>query len=95
VETTIRQDAAAKIVRDLVVMAKDASRPEDKRDKIRDIAAKYAYALYFDLAESTSKPVVSPEMESRQGVPSDPEYFENLDAIVEFLNCLGGLGKPT
>ncbi len=93
-ETNVRQDAAAKIVRDLVTLAKDQSRPQDKRDKIRDIAAKYAYALYFDLAESTGKPVVSPEMEGRQGVPSDPEYFDSVEAIVEFLNCLGGLGKP-
>jgi hypothetical protein len=93
-ETNVRQEQAASIVRDLVSKAKDESRSDDQRRKIADIAGKYAFALYFDLNESTGKPIVSAEMESRRGVPDDPGYFDDLDAIGELLNCLGTLGKP-
>jgi hypothetical protein len=93
-ETNIRQTQAASIVRDLVSKAKDESRSGEQRQKIGDIAAKYAFALYFDLSETAGKSIVSAEMESRRGVPDDPGYFDSLDAISEFLNCVGALGKP-
>ena len=92
-ETNVRQDHAASIVRDLVSKAKDESRSEEQRKKIADIAGKYAFALYFDISETAGKPIVSAEMESRRGVPDDPGYFEDLDAIGEFLNCLGALAN--
>ncbi len=93
-ETNIRQDQAASIVRDLVTKARDLSRSDDQRKTIANIAAKYAFALYFDLSETRGKPIVSAEMESRRGVPDDPDYFDDLDAISELLNCLGILGTP-
>ena len=93
-ETSIRQAHAGAIVRDLVSKAQETSRPNEQRGKIMAIAAKYAWALYLDLEISTGAPPVSAAMEARIGVPSDPGYFESLDAIKEFLGAIDGLGKP-
>ncbi|HVU85844.1 MAG TPA: hypothetical protein VHD36_00885 [Pirellulales bacterium] len=93
-ETNVRQHQAASIVRDLLSKARDESRSDEQRKKIADIAAKYAFALYFDMAETAGKPPVSADMESRRGVPDDPGYFDSLDAICELLSCVGTLGKP-
>ena len=93
-ETQIRQTQAAAIVRDLVAKAQESSRPNEQRETIVAIAAKYAWALYFDLEISSGVPPVNAAMETRRGVPSDPGYFDNLDAIKEFLGAIDGLGKP-
>jgi hypothetical protein len=94
-ETQIRQTQCAAIVRDLATKAQEPSRPAEQRDKIVTIASKYAWVLYCDLELSTGKPPVSEAMERRIGVPSDPGYFESIDAIKEFLSVIDGLGKPT
>ncbi|MES1213271.1 MAG: hypothetical protein ABUL64_01675 [Singulisphaera sp.] len=93
-ETDVRQTQAATILRDLVSKAKDQSRTEEARSKIADIAAKYAFALYFDISETLGKPIISPAMEARRGVPDDPGYFDSVEAISEFLSALGSLGFP-
>ena len=93
-ETDVRQSQAASIIRDLYSKAQEQSRATEQRDKIAAIAAKYAWALYNDIVETTGKPPVSPAMEARIGVPDDPVYFDDLDAIKEFLDFLGSLGKP-
>jgi hypothetical protein len=91
-ETGVRQGHAAKIIRDLLSKANEQQRPPDDRVKIGRIAGQYSWALYQDLLESTGKPSVSAEMEKRRGTPSEAAYFNELDAIKDFLGALGSLG---
>jgi hypothetical protein len=91
-EAGVRQSHVAKIIRDLCGEARaEQVQPDIVADKVL-IAGEYAWALYRDLETTTKKPIVSPEMESRRGTPSDPGYFDGLDSIEEFINCLGKLG---
>jgi hypothetical protein len=94
-ETSVRQGQIANVLRDLVSEVNDEQRPAAARATISSIASQYAWALYHDIVESTGRPPVSPEMEQRRGVPSDPGYFDEVAAIKEFLDVLAPLGKPT
>jgi hypothetical protein len=91
-ETGVRQGHAAKIIRDLVSKANEQQRPPDARAKIGWIAGQYACALYQDILASTGKPPVTPEMEKHRGTPGDAGYFNELEAVKEFLGALGSLG---
>jgi hypothetical protein len=91
-ETGIRQGHAAKIIRDLVSKANEQQRPQDARTKIGWIAGQYSWALYQDMLASSGKPPVTPEMQKRRGTPSDASYFNELNAVKEFLGGLGPLG---
>jgi hypothetical protein len=91
-ETNVRQGHAAQILRDLVSKAHETARPSSDRSAITSIAGPYAWALYHDIEVSTGKPPVNAEMEMRRATPDDPEYFDDLSAIDEFLETIGAIG---
>ena len=94
-DSLTRQGMATQIVRNVVNEARDEKRPPVERETLASIAGQYAWALYHDIEASTGKSPVSPAMEARRGVPSDPGYFEELDAIDEFLDVLGARGAAS
>src|ERR1700688_121755 len=91
-ESVVRQGHVAKIIRDLCGEAHAAQGQPNLVANIVSLAGRYSSALYHDLETSTRKPVVSSEMESRRGVPSDPAYFEEIGPIEEFVESLEDLG---
>jgi hypothetical protein len=91
-ETIVRHGHVAEVLRDLVCQAHDANRPHLEQSAIASIARQYAWALYHDIELSTGKAPISPEMERRRTVPSDPGYFDELGAIEEFVAAIGTLG---
>jgi hypothetical protein len=93
-ESTVRHASVAKILRELCAEASAVEREPDKLKPIMSIARQYAYALYHDIEASTGEPPVSEEMERRRGVPDDPEYFDSIDSIQEFLRVLHPVGTP-
>ena len=93
-EAVVRHASIANVLRDLCSEARAAARAPDKLRPILSIARQYAYALYHDIEVSTGKTPVSPKVEQRSGVPDDPEYFDSIDAIQEFMHTLNPVGTP-
>ena len=93
-EAVVRHASIANVLRDLCAEARAVDREPDKLNLVMLIARQYAYALYHDIEVSTGKPPVSPEMEKRSGVRDDPEYFDSIDSIEEFMRVLNPVGTP-
>jgi hypothetical protein len=91
-DTVRRQATMARIIRDMVREARGANERSSKQLQIVQLASGYAFALYMDRRESRRPAEFSDRLQKRLGpAPEDPTYFQDLDALDEFVHQLGSL----
>ena len=93
-EAVVRHASIANVLRDLCAEARAVEHEPSKLSPVTSIARQYAHALCHDIEVSTGKPPVSPKTEKRSGVPDDPEYFDSIGSIEEFMRVLNPVGTP-